>query len=127
MLKLSNWFRIPKVKRSERKPKYPFAIMKVGQSFFCKNAKALKSSLYRFQKSSRKKFVTKSNRGGVRVWRAKYYRTDPREKSLGSKFFCKFTVSISLILLQELLLYSSKFLLFLLSSLRYFDKPEIQK
>lgn len=71
MIKLSNWFRIPKEKRSERKPKYPFANMKIGQSFFCKNVKALKSSLYRFQKNGRKKFATKSARSGVRVWRVK--------------------------------------------------------
>jgi hypothetical protein len=56
-----------------RASKYPFAHMKVGQSFFVKGdadaCMTVRNSAYAHAKRYGKKFSCHSEKGGVRIWR----------------------------------------------------------
>ena len=69
MVKIDKGIPVPKETR-KRKPKYPLAVMDIGDSFFTdKNIKGLVS---RFAKADgAKKFVVRQEGEGIRVWRTK--------------------------------------------------------
>ena len=70
---------VPMPERFQHKPKYPFAAMKVGDSFLvpgfngarAKIASRLSASVYTQQKTDTARFTVSSVQRGVRVWRVK--------------------------------------------------------
>ena len=65
---------IPVAKLKTSKPKYPFAEMEVGDSFFVKGNDKKKQSVavavhYYKVSNQDKKFCTRTNEEGIRVWR----------------------------------------------------------
>lgn len=63
----------PQDMRQGNKEHYPFSQLEVGESFFASNAeydpKRVRQATYAASKRHNKRFRTRTNRHGIRVWR----------------------------------------------------------
>lgn len=70
MIKIEKGKPITAIQGRGRKPLYPWAQMKIGDSFFAK-VRNIGKSRFNAQIKYNAKFITRKEKGGLRVWRVK--------------------------------------------------------
>lgn len=69
-IKIDKGVPIPAARWSTGKRKYPFPDMEIGDSFFTESSQdTVGSSVTIYSRFNNKKFTTRSENGGTRVWR----------------------------------------------------------
>lgn len=68
--KIEKGVKVPKIARSGRPLKYPFDVMKVGDSFVCRaDDPTMRSAAMQYGKRHSKQFITRATDDGLRCWR----------------------------------------------------------